>query len=138
MGETREGRCLCGEVTFTAIPQGDEIDVCHCGMCRKLNAGPTMVVPVTELTFTGKAPAVYASSDWAERLSCGTCGSSVAYRSKDGRFVGLAAFLFEPPLDWPLKTEIFVDEKPGCYAFAGIEKQMTGAEVMAAFAGGDD
>ncbi|UOM34911.1 GFA family protein [Acuticoccus sp. I52.16.1] len=137
MAEEKHGHCQCGAVSFTATVPGDEIDACHCGTCRRMNAGPTMVVPVQDLVYTGAAPATYASSEWATRSFCGTCGTTLAYQSNDGKFVGMAAFVFDPPLDLPLKTEVFIDEKPDVYAFAHVENHMTGAEVMAAFAGNE-
>ncbi len=53
----------------------------------------------------------------------------------DGSFANVPLAVFDPPLDLPLTVEIFIDEKPSGYAFAGSTQKMTGAEVMAAFAG---
>ena len=41
---------------------------------------------------------VWNSSDWAERLFCKTCGTSIGYRMKDGGFVTISAFAFDEPL----------------------------------------
>ena len=37
-----------------------------------------------------------------------------------------------------LTTEVFIDEKPGFYAFAQETNQMTGAELFALFEGQDN
>ena len=39
----RTGRCLCGAVTFTCSDV-DEIDCCHCDMCRRWAGGPFFAV----------------------------------------------------------------------------------------------
>ncbi len=95
-----------------------------------------MGVEVTDLRFEPDAPLiVYRSSDWAERISCALCGGGLAYRMVDGSFTHVPLGVFDPPLDLPLASEIFIDQKPAGYAFAGETRKMTGAEVAAAFAG---
>ena len=136
MGETLSGRCLCGATRFTARPLKDHADACHCGMCRRWAGGPYVGVEVTDLSFADGAPLlVYRSSEWAERVSCGTCGGGLAWRMAAGSMANVPLSVFEPPLGLPLTHEIYIDEKPSGYAFAGNTHKMTGAEVEAAFAG---
>ncbi len=138
----KTGRCLCGAVVFKATPaphdDGVHVDACHCGMCRRQIGGPLMAVttagPVTveDPTHLG----VYRSSDWAERCFCKKCGSNLFWRMRDGSFTSVNAGAFDDTSDAKLTLEIFIDEKPGYYDFAGERKRMTGDEVLAAFAGG--
>ncbi|KMW60807.1 Gfa-like protein [Candidatus Rhodobacter oscarellae] len=53
--------------------------------------------------WTGAAPSRYASSAWAERWFCPTCGSPMGYRSDKlpKEMHGLAATLDEPELFAP-------------------------------------
>ena len=133
---TLSGGCSCGKVRFTAALSGDEMDACHCSICRKWAGGPFMCVQVADVAFADEASlGVWNSSDWAERLFCRACGTPMMYRLKSGGMTVASAFIWDAPLSLPLKTEIFVDEKPATYAFADVPNQMTGAEVMAAFAG---
>lgn len=138
MAEASPGHCLCGAIQFTAIIEKRGMDACHCEMCRRWGGGPAMAVEATSLEFTGTEPASYRSSEWAERLFCPVCGTGLAWRLADGGFISVPAFLFDPPLDFPLETEIYVDEQPACDRFAGTRMRMTGAEVVALFSDGSD
>ncbi len=132
---TFRGRCLCGAVQFSAKISKKEIDCCHCSMCRRWGGGPALSVMADgPLSFDDEAAlGIYRSSDWGERVFCKTCGSSVLWRSVDGRFHSVPAALIGDPEDMPFTKEIFIDDKPAYYAFAGERTRMTGAEVMAAF-----
>ncbi|WP_075222962.1 GFA family protein [Acuticoccus yangtzensis] len=131
----RTGRCLCGGIEVTAELKAEDMGACHCTMCRKWSGGPFMEVETGALTFTKGEPTVYASSEWAERLFCPTCGTHICYRTKDGAFHATNAALFDEAPTGTLAMEVFIDQKPDSYAFAGERKTMTAAEVMAAFAG---
>jgi hypothetical protein len=137
-GGMHSGHCLCGASRLTARVVKDVSDVCHCTMCRRSAGGPYLGVEVEELTFADDAPiTVYRSSEWAERISCARCGGGLAWRMVDGSMANVPLAVFDPELDLPLGVEIFVDEKPNAYSFAGDRRRMTGAEVAAAFAGGE-
>ncbi|WP_226576991.1 GFA family protein [Acuticoccus sediminis] len=133
----RTGRCLCGAIEFETELQSEDVGACHCSMCRKWSGGPYVEVQTGPLTFTKGEPTAYNSSDWAERLFCPTCGTHICYRTKDGSFHAVNAAAFDSPPTGTLALEVFIDEKPDTYAFEGERKRMTGAEVMAAFAGND-
>ena len=130
------GGCLCGAVRFKAKPEADEIGACHCSMCRKWSGGVFLGVTVdADVEFESEtALGVYSASEWGERVFCKTCGSSLIWRAKDGFHTTIAAGAFDPPADFQLVSEIFIEEKPQGYAFANETKQMTGAEVFALFA----
>lgn len=133
---TRDGGCACGAVRFTARVKGDHMDACHCGRCRRWGAGPFLGVEVDDFALADETQlGVWNSSEWAERLFCTACGSSLAYRLKDGGFITISAFAFDEPLDRSLGVEVFIDQKPSTYAFAGDAKKMTAAEVIALFQG---
>ncbi|MGV6821181.1 MAG: GFA family protein [Parvularcula sp.] len=135
MSTTKTGKCLCGAVTFSADIPNMKMGVCHCSMCRSWTGGVFMSVQCDSLTFKDGAPVgVYASSDWGQRLFCTQCGSTLAWQSKDLSHNAVSVQSLEEPSAFEFVSEIFIDEKPDCYAFAGHRKTMTGAEVMAAFA----
>ena len=130
------GRCVCGAVRFSGTPKEAHMDACHCSICRRWSAGPFMSVNCPDLTVEGEdGLATYASSEHAERQFCKTCGSTLFWRMKDGSMIAVSAQAFDDPSGFPLATEIFVDEKPVTYDFANATTKMTGAEVIAAFAG---
>ena len=134
---TYKGRCLCGAVRFSVDVSKKEIDCCHCSMCRRWGGGPALSVMADgPPRFEDEtALGVYRSSDWGERVFCRTCGSSVLWRTVDGKIQSVPAALIGDPEDMPFAMEIFIDEKPAYYAFAGERTRMTGAEVIAAFGG---
>ncbi|MFW5834945.1 MAG: GFA family protein [Pseudomonadota bacterium] len=129
------GSCLCGALKFTVEVPKSEFHVCHCGMCRRWHGGPALMVMADHAPrFEADAAlGVYRSSDWGERCFCSLCGTSLLWRSVDGRFQAVPVGVLDGVEDFVFTMEIFVDDKPGSYAFAGDHEMMTGAEVMAAF-----
>ena len=133
----RTGHCLCGGVTFEADLKSEDIGACHCATCRGWSGGPFVEVEATAVRFTKGEPKIYDSSEWAERLFCPDCGTHICYRTKDGAFFAVNAAAFDEPPKGTLAVEVFIDQKPASYAFEGERMRMTGAEVMAAFAGNE-
>ena len=129
------GGCLCDAVRFACVPVADEMRICHCTMCRRWTSSVFMGVEVNDCDIADEsALGVYASSEYGERVFCKTCGSSLFWRMRDGSHVVVAAQAFDDPGRFELKAEIFIDEKPDNYAFAGQAVKLTGAQALAAFA----
>ncbi|MGZ9810340.1 GFA family protein [Pseudoroseicyclus sp. H15] len=81
---TRSGHCLCGATAFSY--EGDENwrSYCHCDSCRRFTGAPVAAylgVPHGAWSWTGEEPRRYESSPGTGWLSCGTCGSAIAYDS---------------------------------------------------------
>ena len=130
------GKCLCGAVKFTAEDVKATHSVCHCSMCRKwTGGGPFFGTRNKGVTFEGEEHVVrYASSDWAERGFCGKCGTTLFYFLKPANMYAMAAGAFDDQSTFQLGSEIFIEDKPDGYAFAGEHPRLTGAEAMAKFA----
>lgn len=139
-GERIEGKCLCGAVTVRAVPKRRHVEACHCTMCRRWSGLAYLGVQCgTDVEFGGEEHIVrYRSSGWAERGFCGRCGSSLFYHYLPKGTYGLLAGIFPDDALLPLNEEIFIDEKPDYYAFAGDAEKLTGAEVMAKFGVGQE
>jgi hypothetical protein len=133
--EKLSGGCLCGAVRFAAVPQKREMDVCHCGMCRRWSGGVFMAVPCGEVAVDDESQlGSYVSSDWGMRQFCRNCGSSLFWRLREGGdHVAVAFQSFDDVSSFQFLEEIFIDEKPALYAFAGERPRLTGADVMARF-----
>jgi len=129
------GQCLCGAVKFKATPKSNEVGVCHCGICRRQNAGPFFALDCGDNVAFDNEDAIgrYSSSDWAERGFCKTCGTTLYWALKDKSLFIMSADTFDDIGELKLDHEVFIDEKPGYYSFAEKVKQMTGEEVFAAF-----
>ncbi len=126
------GRCLCGAVTFTAENVETDIKSCHCSTCRKVSGGSPMGTSVGSVVFTGEDNITrYDSSEWADRGFCKQCGSNLFYhlKEKDNYFMWHGVFDDQTP--FKLAGEIFIEEKPDWYGFAGDHPRMTGEEFMA-------
>ena len=129
------GKCMCGAVKVAGEPSQASMSACHCDMCRRWCGGPFIAVQMVHGSTEISGPAKRVqTSDWAERAFCSECGSTLWYRMTDeaDRSYNFAAGLFETG-DMPIALEVWIDEKPSGYAFAGARKQMTGPEVLAIF-----
>lgn len=134
---SRTGRCVCGAVTFEAVESTAEVSACHCGTCRRWGGGPFVDIDGgTQVHFSGEDHVrIFASSEWAERAFCGTCGTHLYYRLKGTGSHYMPAGLFDDQSDFTLSREVFVDEQPHYYGFANPTERFTGPELMALFAG---
>lgn len=139
--EQRTGGCLCGAVRFSARLESTRFGVCHCEMCRRWTGSALMgiTVPVGNVTWTGEGHiAKRQTSAWAERAWCRECGSGLYYRvTVEGPMFGnleLPAGILDDANGLTLVNEIYVDEKPDSFAYAGEGRnQLSRAEVHARF-----
>lgn len=138
MAIERTGGCLCGAVRYRAALPSGHVHACHCGTCRRWAGGPALALaaPADAVTFDGAENlSHYASSEWAERVFCKTCGTHLYFRvTADGPAKGeysLSAGTLDDLSGLSLSQEIYVDAKPACYAFAGDQPRLTEAEFLA-------
>ena len=91
-----------------------------------------MAAIVGSISFTGSEQIKrYASSDFAERGFCVECGTSLFYHMLEPSMYVVASGCFDDPEQFQLTGEIYVDEKPSGYNFAGDHPRMTGEEFLA-------
>lgn len=133
-GLKKKGGCQCGAVRFEVGVPEQTFGICHCGICRKINAGPFMAVHCdTDIAFNEeRGLARYQSSDIAERGFCKDCGTSLFYRMTepmDG-FLGVSVEAFDDANGFELAQHIFVDDQPARYAFKDNCPRLTGVEAM--------
>ena len=135
-----KGQCLCGAVKFTAKNMSNDVDACHCGMCRRWGGGPLMAVSCgTEVEFEGREYiTVYDSSDWAERGFCRKCGSHLFYRLKGANEHQIPAGLFESQESFNFDLQVFIDRKPAFYSFANKTDEMTEADIIEKYGAGQN
>ena len=68
---------------------------------------------------------------------CNECGSSLFYRMPETGMTVMALGAFNDQNLFELTGEIFVDQKPSGYDFAGDHERLTEAEFMASLGGTD-
>jgi len=129
-----KGRCMCGAVTVEFKPAKSALEACHCEMCRRWTGSAFVEIDALPGSLTYDGPVkTYASSEWAERAWCDTCGSTLWYHlTIPGHdHYGIAAGLVDDAGGLTLAKESFIDIKPGGYAFAGDHVVHTKAEFAA-------
>jgi hypothetical protein len=97
---TMTGGCLCGRVRFEARPDQREGYYCHCRMCQ-LAFGNTRAAFINlrkdQVTWTGSAPAYYASSKIARRGFCANCGTPLSFEHPDSENMDLSVGALDDP-----------------------------------------
>ena len=136
MSEPVNGSCLCGAVKYSAEAKSRTFSACHCEMCRKWSAGPYIEVDLLKdsLVIEDRAQlGVYKSSDWAERLFCKVCGSSLFYHLLPKDLYSVALDTLDDSSDFQFDMQGFIEHRHGAYSFAEETKMVTGADQIAAF-----
>lgn len=136
--QNMKGSCLCGAVKVEAHNVAPSVGACHCSMCRQWTSSPMQTLDCgTDVSFTGEDNiGRFNSSEWAERGFCKQCGSTLFYKVKANGQHFMAAGLFGDLDGFVFDHEVFIDEKPELYSFAGERRRMTSQEVFDFFSAG--
>lgn len=78
---------------------------------------------------------VWESSGRAERGSCARCGSPMYFRQKASGEFYVAVGGFDEQDGWVMAQQIFIDRKPGHFAFVNQTRVATEAECLAEMQG---
>jgi hypothetical protein len=127
----RSGQCMCGAVRFEAEEVKVGFSVCHCVMCQRWSGGPFLTTSAGKVRFDGEEHVtVYQSSKWAERGFCNICGSNLFYRISKLDSYEMCIGVFDDKDGLLMTSEIFIDRKPGGYAFTGDHPRLTEKETL--------
>jgi hypothetical protein len=124
------GHCLCGAVTITVTGAHDpRPGACHCRMCQRWSGGLFLCfnAEASGVTVSGEVTR-FASSDFAERAFCPTCGSHIWFRDTGSATIELMPGLFEAARDWPLRSEVYSDRAMASVHLQGDHRRATQAE----------
>lgn len=83
-GERWTGGCQCGAVRYALHTRPDNPCICHCRMCQKQFGnffGSFAGVDLMHFRLIRGSPAIFKSSDDAERGFCRDCGTPLTYRA---------------------------------------------------------
>lgn len=134
-----KGQCLCGAVHFTMNKMGD-FGICHCRQCQRWTGAPLMAVtvPADDICISGSEHIVTRrTSNWASRSHCGLCSSPLWYRHDHGADdtgdYEVPVGLIDDANGLVLQREIFIDQKPDSFNFAGNHRRLTEAETLALY-----
>lgn len=120
---SHEGGCHCGAVRFAvADPAAGEEEprtaLCHCSDCRRCAGAPVMgwtAVASSTFTLLEGTPAVYRSSEHAERSFCARCGTGLFYVNEVALpgLVDVQTATFDDPDAFPAMAHIQAAEEIG-------------------------
>lgn len=122
-----EGGCHCGAVRFAvdAASEGDDAPhtaprtaLCHCTDCRRCAGAPVVgwtAVAGSTFTVLKGTPAVYRSSEHAERSFCAHCGTGLFYINEAvlPGLVDIQTATFDEPQAFPAMAHIQMAEAIG-------------------------
>ena len=135
MTDRLTGNCLCGAVQITVdgahVPQPG---ICHCRMCQRWSGGVFMCFEASGSAVTVSGTVTrYASSSFAERAFCPTCGSHLWMRDTvdANDSYELMPGLFDAASNWPLRSEIYTDAALAAAQIAGDHPRATQAQYEA-------
>lgn len=135
IGGYLEGRCLCGAVTLRIDGRHDpRPGACHCRMCQRWSGGLFLSFHAECEAVTVEGPVTrFASTPFAERAFCATCGSHLWMRDTEDGASGydLMPGLFDAAVDWPLRSEIYTDRAMASVRLEGSHYRATQAEYEA-------
>ncbi|WP_068109834.1 GFA family protein [Tropicimonas marinistellae] len=109
------GGCLCGAVRYEVTGPLRPVIACHCTQCRKTSGHHVAATSARRdsVTIFGEVT-WYASSDYARRGFCGTCGANLFW---DGPGANLSIFAgtLDAPSGVVLSAHIYCDDKGDYY-----------------------
>jgi hypothetical protein len=94
------GGCQCGAVRYRLLRPPEHASICHCRMCQKASGQPFMAfasVKREHLRWTRGRPAIFASSNIAERGFCGACGTPLTWHRIESGSIGVTIGSLDHP-----------------------------------------
>jgi hypothetical protein len=130
----RTGGCMCGAVRYKAT-FSNHFSTCYCKMCQRWSGGAYMGTTAKDFQVTEGEDTlvVFASSDWAERAFCGTCGSNIYYHAASFGSQSVALGSLDDCSGLEVSMQYFIDQKPEGFSLAESTKVMTSEEIAKAF-----
>ena len=99
MAEKVEGGCMCGKVRY-AVPIDDRnAYLCHCRMCQRASGNISLAmknVRMADLEWRSE-PDWFASSPFARRPFCASCGTSLGFAFNEGEYGDITIASLDDP-----------------------------------------
>ncbi len=108
----REGGCQCGAVRFVCDAEPELVAMCHCHMCRRAHAAPSVAWAMFRDSTVQISGAMrrYASSPEAQRHFCAQCGTPLAFTASFlPGLIDLAVGAFDAPETLPPQLHYWQD-----------------------------
>lgn len=130
------GGCQCGAVRYEMYVAPQNSHVCHCRMCQRATGGVFAALagaPKVEFAWTNGAPAMFASSNLAQRGFCRECGTplSFAYNTAEARIYVTIGSL-DAPEEAPIVMQYGIEARLPWVKFCDeVKSERTGESVDA-------
>ncbi|RWX75904.1 GFA family protein [Neorhizobium lilium] len=114
MTELLSGGCQCGAVRYTIRGQVSDRAICHCRMCQKAVGSvtwPFFTVKLADMEWTRGRPALYRSSEAAERGFCAACGTPLSFQPVDGDALDLSIGSLDDPAKMPPDKQYWAGQR---------------------------
>lgn len=128
MSAMHYGGCLCGAVRYSVEGPLRPVVACHCTQCRRSSGHhvAATAAPRDAVRIEG-AVSWYASSAFARRGFCGTCGSNLFWEAEGRDTLSILAGTLDGETGLALERHIFVADKGDYYDIADGLPQAEGA-----------
>jgi hypothetical protein len=112
--KTLTGGCQCGAVRYEWTTTPVYSSVCYCRMCQKASGQPIMGLTGGQrehLRWTRGAPAIFRSSNLAERGFCRDCGTPLTYAFDGTGSISVTINSLDDPEAMPPTKQFGVESK---------------------------
>lgn len=110
-----QGKCLCGQVSYSLQSELLFLYNCHCVQCRQFSGASFATnATVTGADFTVKDPngkLRHFATGGGNRYFCSDCGSSIYSAADDGEFPSLHCGTISNPPDKALEANMWTSER---------------------------
>lgn len=122
MSETCSGSCLCGAAAYEIRPPYVFFQYCHCSRCRKFTGsahGANIFVSETQFRWTRGEDRVrqfvLPEAKYYCTAFCTQCGSSMPWRSRNGKFFLVPAGTLDGDPQAELERNIYWGSRASWY-----------------------
>jgi hypothetical protein len=111
------GACLCGAVSYQVSGPLRDVEICHCGRCRRTHGhfAAYTAAPVQSVTLTEDRGLRWYLAEGRERGFCCECGASVFWRRTGSDLISIAAGTLDAPTGLRTAFHIFTDSRGDYY-----------------------
>jgi hypothetical protein len=135
------GGCQCGAVRYELAGPPMRACICHCRMCQKASGQPFMAFATVRhehLQWTRGTPAVFRSSNMAQRGFCKDCGTPLTFKFHSEEIAVTTGSLDDPTAAPPTVQYGVESAIAWCATIGDLPRIRTeddfGPEVVAKFA----
>lgn len=131
------GGCQCGKVRYALYVPPENSHVCHCRMCQRATGGLFAALaggPKFAFEWTAGEPAIFESSNLAQRAFCRACGTplSFSYNEPKARFYVTIGSLDDPEAA-PIVTQCGIESRLSWVKFCDdVSGEETAADAASA------